>query len=153
MEELARYERGFALLTEAIAGVSEELLHYKPSEQAWSIKEIVIHVCDTEIVAHHRMKQVIAESDPALIAFDQDLWTSRLRYEQLDMKLHLELFRLLRESMMPILQSMKDEDWTRSGIHSEAGKLTLRDLLVHFANHVETHVNQIERNKRSFADR
>lgn len=152
MEQLIQhYASGYERLTAALEGVSEPLLTYKPGPGKWSIKEVAVHVADAEMVAIHRMKKVIAEENPLLFKFDPDAWASRLDYASLDMNVYLELFRSLRAGMVPVLKGLKPEDWERTGIHNVAGKQTLRDIVQMFADHVDRHVAQIERNKQAYA--
>ncbi|GAB7058245.1 MULTISPECIES: DinB family protein [unclassified Paenibacillus] len=154
METLVQnYARGYERLSAALEGVSEELLNFKPGENKWSIKEVVIHVCDAEMLAVDRMKRIISENHPLFFKFDPDGWASRLNYSALDMNFYLNLFKMIRESMVPILQQLKEDDWKRTGVHNIAGKLSLRDVVETFVEHVNTHVRQIERNKRTFHER
>jgi hypothetical protein len=146
-QTILAYANGFSLLRAAIQGLTEEQLNAREKENGWSIKEVVIHLCDAEIVLTHRVKQVISEQNPLMIGFDQDLWAVRQNYAKLDLALHLEIYRLLRESLVPILNDLQVSDWTRTGIHNEAGKLTLSDLAVKLVSHTATHLKQIQRIK------
>lgn len=150
---IERYAEGFKLISGAIDGLSEEELNFKPAPDKWSIKEIVIHVSDTEIVAVHRIKSVISEQDPLLTAFDQNAWADNQRYADLALQPHLDIFRSLREGLISVLRSLHAEAWARTGVHSEAGKLTLSDLLQKFVNHVEVHLRQIDRVKEAYRNR
>jgi hypothetical protein len=154
MEELVvSYAKGYELLMQAVQGVTEEELSYKPAPDKWSINEIVVHVCDGEMVAVDRMKRVIAEQNPLLFAFDPDLWSSGLGYQEQDHEPYLELFKLLRATMTAVLSNLGDEVWTRTGIHSVNGKLTLQDIVQGFVTHVDRHLQQIDRVKLAFASR
>jgi uncharacterized damage-inducible protein DinB len=146
MEQLIReYADGYQLLRQAIEGLSAEQMRFRPAPGKWSIHEILVHMTDAEIVGIHRMKKVLAEEQPVLNAFDQDAWAIRLNYEELDAEQHLQLFRLLRESFLPVLRRVSEEEWERTGLHSEAGPLTLRQLLERYVHHVRDHLRQIER--------
>lgn len=150
---IERYGEGFKLLTGAIEGLSEEELNFKPSPDKWSMKEIIIHISDAEIVGVHRIKSVIAEKEPLLTAYDQDAWADNQRYADLALQPYLDIFRLLREGLIPVLKNLPAEAWTRTGNHSEAGKLSLTDLLQRYVNHIEDHLRQIERVKEAFRNR
>jgi hypothetical protein len=152
-ELLAQYADGYLLLKEAVKGLSEEELNFKPAPEAWSIKEIVVHVADTEIVAIHRMKRVISEENPLLTAFDQNAWAKRQQYMNLDANLYVELLGLLRQSFLPVLNSLTAEDWQHTGIHIEAGKVALHDLLKKFVGHLDTHLRQIDRLKQAYRNK
>jgi DinB family protein len=47
-----------------------------------------------------------------------------------------------------LLHRVPKEAWDRSGIHSERGKMTLRDLVANYAEHLEHHLKFI-RQKRA----
>jgi hypothetical protein len=152
MEELVQsYADGYNRFELAVEGISEDLLNYKPSPDKWSIKEVIIHVCDAEMVAIHRMKKVISEENPLLLKFDPDAWASRLGYADLDHGAYLLLFKALRQSMAAVLQNLQPSDWERTGIHNVAGKQTLHDIVAMFDKHVDRHIAQINRNKAAFA--
>ncbi|WP_248925596.1 DinB family protein [Paenibacillus hamazuiensis] len=154
MEQLiANYSKGYDMLSEALVGVSQELLNFKPAPDKWSIKEIVIHVSDAEMVAIYRMKKVIAEENPLLFKFDPDAWAGRLHYLALDHEPYLQMFRSQRAMMTQILLALKPENWERTGVHNVAGKQTLRDIVQTFVGHVDRHIKQIERNKEAFSRR
>jgi uncharacterized damage-inducible protein DinB len=150
---IASYAKGHERLKQAVAGVTEEELMFKQAPDQWSIKEIVIHLCDAEVVAVHRIKKVISEPNPQLLAFDQDRWSSRLTYQEQDHELQMEIFRLLRLSLIPVLSKLASEDWSRSSMHNENGAMTLQEIVEHFVNHTDQHLQQIDRVKLAFAAR
>lgn len=142
---ITNYANGYQLLLDAIHGLSDEELSFKPTPESWSIKEILVHIADAELVGIHRMKKVLSEENPLLTGYDQDLWTNRLDYAQLDYQQYLALFKLMRESFIPVLNRLTEKDMLRTGIHTEVGKLTLRDLLRNYVNHINDHLKQIQR--------
>jgi uncharacterized damage-inducible protein DinB len=151
MEELIReYANGYDLLRQAVEGVSEEEMVFKPAADKWSIREILVHLADAEIVGLHRMKKVLSEQEPMLTGYDQDAWAGALRYGEQDAEQHLQLFKLLRESFLPTLRGLRDEDWKRIGIHTEAGPLAFEQLLQRYVNHVRDHLKQIERVREAY---
>ncbi|CAG7648194.1 DinB family protein [Paenibacillus allorhizosphaerae] len=152
MEALVQsYAEGYDRLVSAMEGLCEEQLVFKPTADKWSIKEVVIHLCDAELIAIERMKRVISEDNPSLLKFYPDAWASRLDYQALDMYTYLFLFRAMRASMTPILENLSDDAWQRTGVHNTAGEQTLQDIVQMFVQHVDRHIKQIERNKHAYA--
>lgn len=147
---IEEYKKSYPKLLEEVGQLTDEQLVFKTSDQAWSIKEIIIHVVDAELVHIHRMKSILSEDQPVLTAFDQDLWTSRLDYQHLDHILYLQLFSCLRESFLPILLSLKDEDYLRIGTHNQVGPQSFKDVFKHSIEHVDHHIEQIKRVKNHF---
>jgi hypothetical protein len=91
----------------------------------------------------HRMRQVIAEDNPALIAFDQDAWTRNLDYARRKPKQSLETFRRIRAENYELLHGLAESAFERAGNHSENGSMTLRRLLDGYAEHAESHARQM----------
>lgn len=151
MEQLVeQYKQGYPRILKELEGLTEEQLLFKPSEKSWSIREIIIHVSDAELVHIHRMKAVLSEDNPILTAFDQDLWTTRLNSQYVDHQLYLQLFKSMRESFLPILHHLTEQDYLRIGTHNQAGQFTFKEILEHSIEHVDTHIRQIRRIKNLF---
>lgn len=151
MEHLIeQYKQGYAKVLKELEGLTEEQLLFKPSEKSWSIREIIIHVSDAELVHIHRMKAVLSEDNPLLTAFDQDLWTTRLNSLLIDHQLYLQLFKSMRESFLPILHQLTEQDYLRIGTHNQAGQLTFKEIFEHSIEHIDTHIGQIRRVKKLF---
>ncbi|MFC4321305.1 DinB family protein [Litchfieldia salsa] len=147
---IEQYKQGYSMILKEIEGLTEEQFLFKPSEKDWSIREIIIHISDAELVHIHRMKAVLSENNPVLTAFDQDLWTTRLKSQQVDHQLYLELFKTMRESFQPILLQLTDQDYLRIGTHNQDGQLTFKEIFEHSIEHIDTHIGQIRRVKSLF---
>ena len=59
-------------------------------------------------------------------------------------KQSLEVFRVLRENNLCLLESVSPELWNNHGMHSERGKETIAHLVRLFAGHDLNHLQQIE---------
>ncbi|MGE7689811.1 DinB family protein [Lysinibacillus sp. NPDC097214] len=153
MEELIKeYALGYTMLREAIEGLTEEELRYKPAPDKWSIHQILIHVTDSEISSTSRLKKVLAEDAPLLISFDQEAWANNLGYDLLDREQHLLLFQLLRSSMQPILDHLTSEQSKRVGVYVDQAQFTFKQLLEFRVQHVRNHLDQIERVKIAYQE-
>jgi uncharacterized damage-inducible protein DinB len=147
---IEEYRRGYAMLREAIEGLSEEQIRYKPARDSWSIHEILIHLGDSELVSTYRLKKVLTEEEPLLMSFDQEAWADRLGYDRSDREQHLQLFRSLRSSMLATLIQLTEEQSERVGIYADAGRFTFKQLLEYRVQHVRGHLAQIERVKEAY---
>jgi uncharacterized damage-inducible protein DinB len=147
---IEEYGRGFAMLREAIEGLAEEELRYKPAPDKWSIHQILIHVTDSEISSTSRLKKVLAEEEPLLISFDQNAWANNLGYDLMDREQHLLLFKLLRSSMQTILDNLTSEQSERVGVYVDQRRFTFKQLLEYRVQHVRDHLAQIERVREAY---
>src|SRR3954447_13358363 len=77
-ELLERFRRGPELLAVVLTGVFGEEEDFVIAPGKWSVRQIVAHLADSELVGAHRMRLIIAQENPTLTAFDQDAWTGNL---------------------------------------------------------------------------
>src|SRR5215831_8950038 len=126
---LERFRRGPELLAVVLTGVFGEEEDFAIASGKWSIRQIVAHLADAELVGAHRLRQVIAEDSPTLIAFDQDKWTANLDYGKRKPKQSLETFRRIRAENYELLKDLPESAFARTGNHSERGPLTLLQLV------------------------
>ncbi|MGE0606119.1 MAG: DinB family protein [Pirellulales bacterium] len=127
-------------LQKAIVGLTDDEMNAVPLPGTWSIRQIVLHLMDAELVMSDRMKRVIAEDRPALEAYDESLFAQRLGYDQADADLAAELFSLNRRQTASILRRLTVADFAREGIHSERGPVSLANLLAGAVGHLEHHL-------------
>jgi len=140
---LDRFRRGPSVLAAALEGVSEEESNFPPAPGKWTIRQIVAHLADSEIVLAHRFRQVIAEDSPTMVWFDQDAWASHLDYARRKPKQSLETLRRTRAENYDLLKGLPESAYDRAGNHTQRGRITLGQLLEHGSAHTESHARQI----------
>ncbi|HWZ34447.1 MAG TPA: DinB family protein [Bryobacteraceae bacterium] len=147
MSELAdlleRFRRGAELLAMATTGAAGPELDFKPDGK-WSVRQLVCHLADTEAVGVMRFRQLIAEDNPTLAAWDQEAWASKLDYDKRKISQALEIFRVLRSANFDLLKNQPETAFARQGTHTKRGPLSLKDMLRIYAEHIENHVKQIQ---------
>jgi len=126
-----------------LTGVFGEEEDFIAAPGKWSIRQIVAHLADSELVGAHRMRQVVAEDNPTLVAFDQDAWTRNLDYARRKPKQSLETFRRVRAENYDLLKDLPESAFERTGNHTENGPMSLRRLLDGYAGHAESHARQM----------
>lgn len=141
---LERFRRGPEVLAMVLTGVFGEEEDFVPAPGKWSIRQIVAHIADSELVCAHRMRQIVAEENPTLMAFDQEAWTRNLDYSRRKPKASLESFRRLRAENHELLKGLPETAYARTGNHSERGPITLRFQLELLAEHAESHARQMQ---------
>src|SRR5512142_8431 len=134
------YAAGADRPAQAIAGLTAEDLDRRPVPDSWSIREIAVHLMDSDLIAAYRMKRVIAEDNPLIVAYNESAFAQRLGYEQLDASAACGVFRLNRRLMADILRRLPDEAFQRTGVHSENGKMTLASFLQIYVGHLDHHL-------------
>jgi hypothetical protein len=149
---LERFRRGGELLAMATTGAAGSELDFKPGPGKWSVRQIVCHLADSEAVGVMRIRQMAAEENPTLQGFDGNLWADRLDYQRRKISQALETFRKLRTENHELLKTLPEDAFARTGNHTESGRLTLLDLVKGNAEHVEEHVQQIQRTRAAYRE-
>jgi hypothetical protein len=149
-ETLERFRRGPELLAVVLTGVYGDETDFATAPGKWSIRLLIAHLADSEMVGAQRFRQVIAEENPPLGAFDQDAWARNLDYARKQPKQSLESFRRVRAENYDLLKSLPESTFERTGVHSERGSLTLRQLLEGYAEHAESHARQMQAIREEF---
>lgn len=132
-------------LAKLINSFSKKQISLRPEPGKWSITEILAHLADSEIVLSWRMRLVICQNGALIQAADQNVWAQTLDYARQDPKVSLEIFRVLRENNLRMLEVLPKKLWENYGMHSEHGKQTLAHIVRMYAGHDLNHLAQVER--------
>ena len=144
MHELIEMQREAPqTLARLIDGVSGEILGRRPSPGKWSVRAIVAHMAEDELVSSWRYRQMIEHCGTLLPGFDQDRWARIGEYDSWPDRDALEMFRLLREANLRMLAGLSSEDWKCWGVHAERGRISVEDLARHMVGHDARHIQQV----------
>jgi uncharacterized damage-inducible protein DinB len=134
-----------SVLTRSIDGLDGGELSRAETAGKWSIVQVLQHLADSELVWGYRLRMVLAHDRPAITGYDQDLWATRLRYEDADPHQAIEEFNVLRQANLRLLARASAHDLARVGVHAERGEESVAHMIRLYAGHDVMHVNQIVR--------
>jgi hypothetical protein len=149
---LERFRRGAELLAMATTGAAGAVLDFHAEGHAWTVRQIVCHLADSEAVAFMRLRQLLAEENPTLQYFDDEAWARNLDYGKRKVSIGLETFRRLRSDNHELLKDLPEEAFARTGTHSKDGPTTLQQTVEWFAGHTEDHVREIQAVRAVYKD-
>jgi len=130
------------------------LLLFRPSTDAWTIHEHVVHFVESDIATFHRYRKAVAEPGGSVVGYDEDLWTPALNYHATSLADAVALLKLLRRIAAAHLRTIVMRDWTTlTYTHSSQGPVNLETWIGLYIDHVSFHREFIERNKKLFAKR
>ncbi|MCP4169692.1 MAG: hypothetical protein GY758_02845 [Fuerstiella sp.] len=141
---LAEYAAGPETLRRSIVNVRVNDLDAVPCEGNWSIRQVICHLSDSELVYADRIKRVIAEDNPSFFDADPDLFSAALCWSARDIEDELQLITLTRRQILRILQNCPVETFPRTGVHSTDGAMTLETLVERITEHIPHHIHFIE---------
>lgn len=128
-----------------VRDLSEKQLAKRPAEGKWSIKEVVGHLADGEIILGARLRFVAAMDRPPLPGYDENLFVQRLGIERTKTKNLLAAFAAVRAVNVDLLARLEEDALDRVGMHSERGEQSIRTMIAMYAGHDMIHENQIQR--------
>ena len=150
---LERYRSGPALLRQAWAELPVEARTWRPGEGKWSAHEVILHCADSETYAAIRIRFLLAEPEPLILGYDENVWAQRFDYHAADAEFALHLVETVRTHTLATLEHVPDEAWGRVGRHSHSGPYSTDDWLRSYGEHLEVHSAQIRRNLAAWRGR
>ncbi len=136
-------------LRRAIGGFDARGLNTPEAPGLWTVRQVIQHLADSELVVGFRIRMVLAHERPALAAYDQEVWAARLHYEQADVEEALADFDRLRNATLRLLEQTSAAERQRVGLHSERGEESIEQMILNQAGHDTVHLRQIERIRKA----
>jgi hypothetical protein len=139
-------------LRRAVEGLTprEDATPERPGK--WSVRQVVQHLADSDLVGGFRFRMVLAHEAPELPGYDQDLWAERLRYQESDLADALADFEFLRGLNLRLLRRATPEDLQRVMRHAERGDEPLDKMIAMYAGHDLVHLAQIRRIRQAIGN-
>ena len=136
-------------LSTYLDGLSDAQIGQHEAPGKWSIRQVLQHLADSELVCGYRLRMVLAHDRPTITGYDQDLWASRLRYDEADARQAIEDFAALRRSNLRLLSHASPEELARVGVHAERGEESIAHMARLYAGHDLLHRQQLSRIRRA----
>jgi uncharacterized damage-inducible protein DinB len=134
-------------LRRVIASFSAEQVDQRPAPDKWSVREIIAHLADCELVFAFRLRQTLSptpdEPHAIIQPFDQGVWAQR--YAAYNLVAALDLFQSAREWNLRFLTTVTEADRSRITTHPERGTMTFWTIVETMAGHDLNHIQQVER--------
>jgi hypothetical protein len=145
---IEHYRTGYDDVIDALAGTTDEDLDRRPAPDAWTSREIVHHLADSETRSYLRLREILT-GDPAVVqAYAENHWVATLPTYRLPIAQSLVVLQAVRLATEQLIDAMTDADWAKETEHSEAGRFSADTWLEWYANHPHDHADQIRRARR-----
>lgn len=150
---IRRYAEGPALLRKTLQSVPREALKWRPAPDKWSVHEVIVHCADSETNAHMRVRYLLGEADPLIVGYDQDAWARAFDYHSLPLEPAMATVEAVRANTVPLLRSLPASAWKKTGKHTEHASYGMEKWMEIYAEHLEVHSRQIQRNVEAWNTR
>jgi hypothetical protein len=139
---LQQYRDGAAEVRRAVAEIGPQGLDRRPAPGEWTAREVVHHLADSELTSAIRLRRLLAEDDAVIHGYDENAFARRLRYDR-PIETSLDAMEAARRSSLELLEAVPEEDWARSGTHTESGPYSVENWLELYAAHPYDHAEQM----------
>jgi hypothetical protein len=123
-----------------LKSIPSEKSEYQYAEGKWTIKQVLIHIIDTEVVFGYRALAIARGDTQSLPGFDQDEYMSYVDPEKTNLEELVDLFENLRSTNIALFKMMRKEDMKRVGIAS-GYEVQPKTIGYFIAGHCRYHIN------------
>lgn len=134
-----------SITRELVYSLSEEKLTTPCAEGEWTIKEILVHVSDTERILAYRALRFARNDTTEPAGFEQDDYVASSEANTRSIEDILAELTAVRASTIALFKSFSDQALTRSAL-SNGHNLSVRSAAYQIAGHELHHVNSIKEN-------
>ncbi len=131
-----------ARLQSLIAATGTDKLNAPPAPGKWSVRDILCHLADCEVVFAFRLRQALAEDHHVIQPFDQDDWAAT--YGRYHAHTALATFAAIRQWNLALIAGLSAEDLNKPLHHPERGDMALRIVIETMGGHDLNHLRQVE---------
>lgn len=142
---LAETPQRIAALTD---GLTPTQLRTAPSRDEWSANDVLAHLRACADVWGNCIATIIAEDRPTIRAVNPTTWIKQTDYNELEFRPSWHAFATQRAELLPVLEPLPREGWSRSATVTGAGKVLERTVLSYaswLARHERSHVKQFNK--------
>jgi uncharacterized damage-inducible protein DinB len=129
-------------LQNVVTRLSAEQVNRSPAPGKWSIREIICHLADCEMVFAFRIRQTLAEPHHVIQPFDQDKWAKP--YAAYTAQQALAAFAAVRDWNLALVRTLPAEALQTPVTHPERGTMTLGTIIETMGGHDVNHLKQVE---------
>lgn len=140
-----QYKQGAAEVRKAVAEAeADNGLDRRPAPNEWTAREVAHHLADSELTSAIRLRLLLAVDGPTIHGYDENAFAQRLHYDR-PVEASLNAMEAARASSAELLDALDEDDWKRSGTHTESGEYSVSTWLELYTAHPYDHADQIRK--------
>lgn len=129
-----------ATTQERIKNIPAEKAEYRYAEGKWSVKEVLLHLVDTERIMAYRALRFVRKDKTNIHGFDENTYAPNSDAENRTLADIAEEFQAVRTSTIAMFKHFSTEMMDRTGT-SNGGEASVRGLVYIIAGHELHHWN------------
>ncbi|WPK13284.1 putative metal-dependent hydrolase [Lysinibacillus louembei] len=142
-EWLNQIETYAARLKETVGTLNDEELAKTYREGAWTVRQLVHHIADSQLNMYQRLKLALTDDNPTIPGFDEEKWAVQPDTE-LPVECSLKMLEGINERIVCLGKTLTEEQLNRVFTHQVNGEIRLTAKLAKLAWHEEHHLAHIK---------
>ena len=130
-------------LRETVDTLSDEELSKTYRDGAWTVRQLVHHIADSQLNMYHRLKFALTDDNPTIPAFDQDKWAIQPDTE-LPVESSIKMLEGINERIAYLGHRLTEDQLERVFTHEKNGEITVAKKVAKLAWHEEHHLEHIK---------
>lgn len=126
-----------------VDSLNDEELNKAYREGAWTVRQLVHHIADSQLTMYQRLKLALTDDHPTAPAFDQEKWAV-LPDTELPVEPSIKMLEGINERIVALGNSLTEEQLQRTFIHQVNGEITVAKKIAKLAWHEVHHLAHIE---------
>ena len=126
-----------------IDGLSEEQLMFRYAPGKWTLRDVIVHIIDTELVFDYRCLSILRDDPQALPGFDQDVYMKEKDFSHLTKVYLKNAFLHIRDYSLILFSGFQASDWLKKGEISNY-EMGLNAMPYMLGGHLQHHLNVIK---------
>jgi hypothetical protein len=142
----AQIQSGTADAIRELIAAAADHLRTRPEPREWSVYQCIGHILDAELVISGRYRWILAQPEPEIMPYEQDMWADYFHGDQAEAPEEMLVsFEALRRSNVALWQRTPVTDRSRLGMHRERGPESYELTFRLTAGHDVVHLDQARR--------
>ena len=137
---LIHLEDIFSETEEIIDSLSEEKMNYRYEPGKWTIKDMLLHMSDSERIFIYRALRFSRGDETAVPGFEESIYAEHARANEREKEDIMREYSLVRESSIAFIESLSDEALDRKGTANNY-LLSVRYIVNLIYGHHRHHLN------------
>lgn len=118
---------------------NEDRLSHSYADGKWTIREVIMHLVDTEQIFGYRLLRIARGDDTPMAGFDQDDYIDKSDFSHLDAGDLIRIVENQRAQTFSLIHSLTADKESLMGIAS-GHKVSVRALIYMIAGHMQHHM-------------
>ena len=125
-----------------VDGLDEADLEKKYRDDAWTVRQLVHHIADSQLTMFHRLKLALTDDNPSVPKFNQDEW-AKLPDNKLPVEPSIKILEGINARIVEIGKDLREDHLTRVFTLQGGGEVSVATKMAKLSWHENHHLAHI----------